>query len=234
VHHCDRNTIAMIMTLFAGDPARKFAIARVVLAAALACWSGGASGQTREPTPAEQAYVEHERAVSQYNAAANDPFAGEVTIVRVAIAGDYPAEIVAAPETWEVPVGAMPPAGPIEARAEGGPTKKGKPYLGGDEDRNLAQTQPRPSGWNANLPPVEYDHPFKGQMTIRIASTKALAKICYLALTTEACARLRAGICEIYIASDFYRDQIMLRHEIGHCNGWGSHHFGMRWVKTSD
>ena len=102
------------------------------------------------------------------------------------------------------------------------------------EDRNLAQTQPRPSGWNANLPPVEYDHPFKGRMTIRIASTKALAKICYLALTTEACARLRAGICEVYIASDFYRDQIMLRHEIGHCNGWGSHHFGMRWVKTSD
>jgi hypothetical protein len=133
VHHCDRNTIAMIMTLSAGDPARKFAIARVVLAAALACWSGGASGQTREPTPAEQAYVEHERAVSQYNAAANDPFAGEVTIVRVAIAGDYPAEIVAAPETWEVPVGAMPPAGPIEARAEGGPTKKGKPYLVGEE-----------------------------------------------------------------------------------------------------
>jgi hypothetical protein len=46
VHHCDRNTIAMIMTLSAPNPARHFALAGVVLAAMLACWSGNAFGET--------------------------------------------------------------------------------------------------------------------------------------------------------------------------------------------
>jgi hypothetical protein len=45
MHQCDRNTIAMIMTLSARYPARRFAIAGAVLAALLACWSGKAFGQ---------------------------------------------------------------------------------------------------------------------------------------------------------------------------------------------
>jgi hypothetical protein len=60
VHHCDTNTVAMIMTLSARDPAQKFALAAVAVAAFLACWSGEAFGQSfeewdrhlrREPVP---------------------------------------------------------------------------------------------------------------------------------------------------------------------------------------
>jgi hypothetical protein len=49
VHHGDRNTIAMIVTLSARDPARSFAIAGVVVASLLACWSGQAFGAETHP-----------------------------------------------------------------------------------------------------------------------------------------------------------------------------------------
>jgi hypothetical protein len=95
------------------------------------------------------------------------------------------------------------------------------------------------------LPPPEYDHPYSGKLTIIEANWETIQQVCgpiYAnappgALLTG-CAHVYPDHCLVYIgeprtmqtAALLYHtnekdahDRI-LRHEIGHCNGWPLYH----------
>jgi hypothetical protein len=90
---------------------------------------------------------------------------------------------------------------------------------------------------NIAIPPPEYDHPYKGKITIqRFSDQKVLRAQCspspfpYLL----GCAREAMGVCYIAMADDELLDklnfpaEIVLRHERAHCNLWPNHHPGGR------
>jgi hypothetical protein len=92
------------------------------------------------------------------------------------------------------------------------------------------------SPFAAVLPPAEFDHQFRGTLTVkRLPDGEALAAACR---TKErfACTFPKGASCVIYMRSDAdirdarWSPQIVLRHEIGHCNGWGKDHAGARRI----
>ena len=87
------------------------------------------------------------------------------------------------------------------------------------------------------LPPEEYDRPFKGWLTVeRSNSQSAIRSRCQPTTFPYhlGCARSAHDICHILIADDEtikksgWTYEIVLRHEIGHCNGWPGDHRGAR------
>jgi len=105
------------------------------------------------------------------------------------------------------------------------------------------------------LPPLEYDHPYKGKLTINVvrnaaemeAACAGLPKIpggrasCAEPSTSRLMAWLRGkegrkvyDSCVIHIRNDKdlramgWAPEIIRRHEIGHCNGWPGDHKGGR------
>jgi hypothetical protein len=94
---------------------------------------------------------------------------------------------------------------------------------------------PRPR--SRALPPLEYDHPYTGKLRIIRADKDLLLKKCPapLGLGAEqlACA-YRAypseNECVMFLPSNDlleitgWSEEILLRHEIGHCNGWPANH----------
>jgi hypothetical protein len=93
------------------------------------------------------------------------------------------------------------------------------------------------------LPPEQYDRFYDGDLTIRIVPD--LISL-YAACGMEkpgmlACAWHNAKSCVIYMVEDRvmrekgYNTGILLRHEIGHCNGWPGDHPDRRplpWPST--
>src|SRR5262245_25778486 len=84
----------------------------------------------------------------------------------------------------------------------------------------------------AALPPLEYDHPYKGKLDVIVVETaKEVRDACYLVKWTPefpaiACSIVNSDHCTIirraedYIKSRGYTLDTVMRHEIGHCNGW--------------
>src|SRR5262245_35150486 len=91
------------------------------------------------------------------------------------------------------------------------------------------------------LPPVEYDHWYEGDLTIRIVnSVEHLALACKWSEVRPkslACASVRPNSCTIYLLQDEvsrelgWDHNVVLRHEMGHCNGWPADHPGRRGLK---
>src|SRR5262249_41652900 len=87
-------------------------------------------------------------------------------------------------------------------------------------------------------PPAEYDHYYEGDLTIRIVPT--LDELMVVCASTNrqwlACARPYARNCIIYMLPDEtmrergWNTGLLLRHEIGHCNGGRGDHIGERPV----
>jgi len=89
------------------------------------------------------------------------------------------------------------------------------------------------------IPPVEFDHPFDGKATIYYA-TDEIWNPCgktrkdYPDGDLAGCAWPHDGQCTIIIAplkilrKYGLTPRIVLRHELGHCNGWGQDHAGAR------
>ena len=100
------------------------------------------------------------------------------------------------------------------------------------------------------LPPVEYDHPYQGRLLVINADQVLIRRMCeqtakrsgkykgYAPLpeNTVACAFRKNIIeldpnadCVIFLSSNKLDapSNVIMRHEIGHCNGWDSHD-GMR------
>ena len=92
----------------------------------------------------------------------------------------------------------------------------------------------------AELPPIEFDHvPNKKLVTIKdVAAEEELRAICRWPKTSPAtlvgCADTSdPHVCHIYLSGKIpswagLTRNIVLRHEMGHCNGWGKDHEGMR------
>lgn len=85
----------------------------------------------------------------------------------------------------------------------------------------------------STLPPIEYDHPFKGKVKITVVDNEAemqtacgMPGVVYL----MGCAHLDGKVCVIHLRDEETlrrnrrtRLDILLRHEVGHCNGWRGH-----------
>jgi hypothetical protein len=86
------------------------------------------------------------------------------------------------------------------------------------------------------LPPVEFDHYYEGDLTIKVVPDLISLRA---ACSNEkenilACAWHNSKSCVIYMVEDrVMRERgwttgLLLRHEIGHCNGWPGDHPGQR------
>jgi hypothetical protein len=85
------------------------------------------------------------------------------------------------------------------------------------------------------IPPLEYDHPYNGKVIVERSTSQAEIRSRCDPSTFPyhlGCSRLRPDGCYILLADDeFIRkhgwtSDIVLRHEIGHCNGWPGDHRG--------
>src|SRR5262245_51306573 len=88
-----------------------------------------------------------------------------------------------------------------------------------------------PAGPRA-LPPPQFDKPFTGTLTIMYADTGvAVGEFCKKEgrLLLGCAQRYKYGrdvVCNVMLAPDYiikrygYEPKDVLRHEIGHCNGW--------------
>lgn len=94
-------------------------------------------------------------------------------------------------------------------------------------------------GWGRLLPPEEFDHPFDGHVSVWIATQDAIRRHHCPRATFNlgvalACMQKVAGTCYIFKVTDDELKQlgldpdVVMRHEVGHCNGWGPDHRGAR------
>jgi hypothetical protein len=100
--------------------------------------------------------------------------------------------------------------------------------------------------WRA-LPPEEFDRPYQGILTITRGNAEVMQKECPKTPFPIAlgCAR-RATLngepytCRVWVVEDSilqptgWTYEIVLRHEVGHCNGWPGDHAGMRVAVPAD
>lgn len=73
-----------------------------------------------------------------------------------------------------------------------------------------------------DLPPPQFDHPFQGRLEIHAhygGELTAWNGPCFPFLGAYACAKVVDGVCTIWAVKNKL-DARLLRHEIGHCNGW--------------
>src|SRR5262245_57117399 len=93
------------------------------------------------------------------------------------------------------------------------------------------------------LPPVQYDKYYEGDLTIRIVQTldELLAACRGTNRMWLACSMVYEKNCIIYMLPDEttrkhgWTTGLLLRHEMGHCNGWRGDHPGERaisWPST--
>jgi hypothetical protein len=90
------------------------------------------------------------------------------------------------------------------------------------------------------LPPVEYDHPFKGILIFSEGhdqdTMRRLCRVTTLTVPLPACVVAKTDDwCVIVVAApDQGSDprDLVIRHEIGHCNGWSADHRGARPIKA--
>jgi hypothetical protein len=86
------------------------------------------------------------------------------------------------------------------------------------------------------LPPVEHDHYYEGDLTINMVDTlEELYAACGMQNRfLLACSTHTRTACLITVVKDEvmrskgWTTGLLLRHEIGHCNGWGPDHAGER------
>jgi hypothetical protein len=90
----------------------------------------------------------------------------------------------------------------------------------------------------AIFPPAELDHYYEGDLTIKIVdSLEELREVCQLdGENLLACSTRNRASCIIVLVKDevmrkrSWTTGMLLRHEMGHCNGWGADHAGERSI----
>jgi len=91
------------------------------------------------------------------------------------------------------------------------------------------------------LPPGKYDHDYEGDLTIKMVdSVEELRALCKQDNPQMlACSMHNSKACLIIMVNDDvmrirgWTTGLLLRHEIGHCNGWAGDHPGERPLITS-
>lgn len=86
-----------------------------------------------------------------------------------------------------------------------------------------------------HLPPVEFDKPYTGKLTIEVVSLAQLVATCSSASWASlGCAFPGKDKCHIKLLDEAairaagWTVELMLRHERAHCNGWPGDHPGKR------
>jgi hypothetical protein len=115
-----------------------------------------------------------------------------------------------------------------------------------DADGNIISSVPTPppTAKMVRLPPLQYDVAYVGKLEIlRYVSIEELRTVCWTRdheSRAVACAERKDHSCtihlganEILIATGHTFASIM-RHELGHCNGWSGNHEQARWVSSFD
>lgn len=77
-----------------------------------------------------------------------------------------------------------------------------------------------------DIPPAIYDHSFPGKVIINDnygGEISAWDGPCFPFTGIDACAIRVGNICYIYVIRGRITQQL-IRHEIGHCNGWSASH----------
>jgi hypothetical protein len=90
----------------------------------------------------------------------------------------------------------------------------------------------------AMQPPIEYDKPYVGKLTIRrLDSEEAVMAACPKSKSKYGCAHIKDTLtCDLFIGNDSVLKAghttyaYVLRHELGHCNGWPGDHKDARIV----
>jgi hypothetical protein len=81
-------------------------------------------------------------------------------------------------------------------------------------------------------PPAQYDHPYRGRVVEQLLSRLQIIATCHG--PAESCSRVANGVCYIALPKG-ERDARLIacirQHEIGHCNGWPSHHPNARRIE---
>jgi len=98
--------------------------------------------------------------------------------------------------------------------------------------------KPVPTPTYKIFPPAQYDHFYEGDLTIKMVDTlEELHRICQIDNPKLlACSKRNNSSCIIVMVKDeVMRERqwttgMLLRHEIGHCNGWGEDHAGERGI----
>jgi len=77
--------------------------------------------------------------------------------------------------------------------------------------------------YSGYLPPSEYDHEYDGFLQLEIVSPESVKFWC--GQQAIACSMAFDKTCVVYLPdkSTIPRD-ILMRHELGHCNGWEPNH----------
>ena len=88
--------------------------------------------------------------------------------------------------------------------------------------------------WN---PPARYDHPYKGRLEVHYLPQPEVFKKCRdlhrmagtrdPSMNVKGCAKPNGDHCIIYIVNKKFgltTPKAILRHELGHCNGWHPSH----------
>jgi len=98
--------------------------------------------------------------------------------------------------------------------------------------------KPVPTPTYKIFPPAQFDHYYEGDLTIKIVnSLEELHEICRIDNPKLlACSQRNQSSCVIVLVKDEIMRQrmwttgMLLRHEIGHCNGWSADHEGERSI----
>jgi hypothetical protein len=92
-----------------------------------------------------------------------------------------------------------------------------------------------------HLPPVEYDRPYNGKITIETVTNAQLRAQCANAnMSSLGCAFPGLNSCRILLVDEAsiravgWTVELMLRHERAHCNGWPQSHAGKRPYRATD
>ena len=74
-------------------------------------------------------------------------------------------------------------------------------------------------GWP---PPARYDHYYPGQLIVQMVDPSTFVRYC--GRNAEACSFPRGAQCLVILPQGSPYVANLLRHERGHCNGWGRDH----------
>src|SRR5262249_31157927 len=94
----------------------------------------------------------------------------------------------------------------------------------------------------AGLPPLEYDHPYKGKLNVVTVGAAVMRRACPRTSmpVTLACSYAEKDECLIIILEDSlivqsgWTTDIIFRHERGHCNSWPGDHKGSRMADNDE
>jgi hypothetical protein len=81
-------------------------------------------------------------------------------------------------------------------------------------------------------PPAQYDHPYPGQVVEQRLSRLQIIVTCHG--PAESCSWLDKGVCHIVLPQEETDTRLIAyirEHEMGHCNGWPSHHPNARHIE---